>query len=90
MLAQPVPSDLVRNVVRAALEVTPRTLFDPRAGYRLQGGLVLRAVLTEDDPHAGTSDVRVRDGDPEQDVTGGHLRGPSACDQRRSGRRVRG
>ncbi|MCX6464609.1 MAG: hypothetical protein NTW05_13630 [Pseudonocardiales bacterium] len=66
MLAQPVPSDLVRNVVRAALDVTPRTLLDPRAGYRywttlasrlvkLQGGLVLRAVLTEDEPHAGTS-----------------------------------
>ena len=50
----------MRNVVRAALHVTPRMVIDPRAGYRylstlgstilkLQGGLVLRAILTTPD-----------------------------------------
>jgi hypothetical protein len=64
LLAQPPPADLVRNVVRAAMDVSPRTIFDPRAGYRywmtlasrlvkLQGGLVLRAILTEDAASTG-------------------------------------
>ncbi|MBW0093785.1 collagen-like protein, partial [Pseudonocardia sp. KRD-188] len=73
LLAQPVPADLMRNVLKAALDVSPRTLLDPRAGFRyvttlasrlvkLQGGLLLRAVLTDDedartDP-AGRSNVR--------------------------------
>jgi hypothetical protein len=56
----PEPSELVRNVVRAAIAVRPRTVIDPRAGYRylstlasrllkLQGGLVLRAIITAPD-----------------------------------------
>ena len=56
----PEPAELVRNVVRAAVSVTPRTVVDPRAGYRyvstlasrlikLQGGLVLRAIVST--PH---------------------------------------
>jgi hypothetical protein len=56
-LDQPSPAELVHNVVRAALDVTPRTVLDPRAGYRywttlasrlvkLPGGLLLRAMIT--------------------------------------------
>jgi len=59
----PEPADLVRNVVRAAVAVRPRTVIDPRAGYRylstlasrlikLQGGLVLRAIVTTPDTTA--------------------------------------
>jgi hypothetical protein len=55
-LNQPGPVELVRNLVRATTHVTPRTLIDPRAGYRyaatvtsqlvdLQRGLVLRALI---------------------------------------------
>jgi hypothetical protein len=59
----PEPADLVRNVIRAAVAVRPRTVIDPRAGYRyvstlasrlikLQGGLVLRAIVTTPDTTA--------------------------------------
>jgi hypothetical protein len=53
----------VHNIVRAALDVTPRTVLDPRAGYRycatlvsrlvkLPGGLLLRAMITVPDTDA--------------------------------------
>jgi hypothetical protein len=62
-LDQPSPPELVHNVVRAALDVTPRTVLDPRAGYRywttlasrlvkLPGGLLLRAMITMPDADA--------------------------------------
>jgi len=62
-LDQPSPAELVHNVVRAALDVTPRTVLDPRAGYRywttlasrlvkLPGGLLLRAMITMPDADA--------------------------------------
>jgi hypothetical protein len=62
-LDMPEPAELVRNVVRAAVAVRPRTVIDPRAGYRylgtlasrlikLQGGLVLRAIVTTPDTTA--------------------------------------
>ncbi|MCO1656278.1 collagen-like protein [Pseudonocardia humida] len=49
------PAELVRGVFRAAADITPRTVLDPRAGYRylvsltaqvvrLQSGLLLHAV----------------------------------------------
>ena len=48
------------NLIRAAADVTPRTVLDPRVGFRylatltsrlvkLQGGLALRAILTTSD-----------------------------------------
>jgi len=59
-LHQPSPSELVGHVLRAVTNVTPRTVLDPRVGFRylatltsrlvkLQGGLVLRAILTTSD-----------------------------------------
>jgi hypothetical protein len=70
-LDQPSPPELVGNVVRAALDVTPRTVLDPRAGYRywatlasrlvkLQGGLVLRAMITVSDADAPANRSNVR------------------------------
>ena len=66
-LDQPTPAELTRNVVRAALAVTPRTMIDPRAGYqymttlassflKLQGGLVLRAIVTVPDAPTAPAD----------------------------------
>jgi hypothetical protein len=69
-LVQPAPSELIRGVVRAAMDVSPRTMIDPRAGFRylrtltsqlvkLQGGLVLRAITpTEPDDSEAKSNVR--------------------------------
>ena len=56
---QPSPAELASKVKQAALDVTPRTVFDPRVGVRylatltsrlikLQGGLVLRAIVDTD------------------------------------------
>jgi hypothetical protein len=58
-LYQPSPAELASKVKQAALDVTPRTVFDPRLGVRylatltsrlikLQGGLVLRAIVDTD------------------------------------------
>lgn len=58
-LYQPTPAELVAKVREAAIDVTPRTVLDPRIGARyvatlasrlvkLQGGLVLRAIVTAD------------------------------------------
>lgn len=60
-LYQPTPAQLDAKVRKAALDVSARTLVDPRVGARyvgnrtsrllkLQGGLLLRAVLTTDPP----------------------------------------
>ncbi len=56
---RPCPAELASKVKQAALDVTPRTVFDPRVGVRylatltsrlikLQGGLVLRAIVDTD------------------------------------------
>lgn len=63
----------MHNLVRAAANVTPRTVLDPWAGYRylatltsrlveLQGGLMLRALATAntDAPAAPTDRSNVR------------------------------
>jgi hypothetical protein len=58
-LHQPSPAELAAKVKQAALDVTPRTVYDPRVGVRylgtlasrlikLQGGLVLRAIVDTD------------------------------------------
>jgi hypothetical protein len=58
-LHQPSPAELVSKVAQAAWNVTPRTVLDPREGFRyfatltsrlvqLQGGLFLRAVVDTD------------------------------------------
>ena len=58
-LYQPSPAELAAKVKQAALDVTPRTVYDPRVGVRylatltsrlikLQGGLVLRAIVDTD------------------------------------------
>jgi hypothetical protein len=58
-LYQPSPAELAAKVKQAALDVSPRTVFDPRLGARylatltsrlikLQGGLVLRAIVDTD------------------------------------------
>ena len=58
-LYQPSPAELANEVKQAALDVTPRTVYDPRVGVRylatltsrlikLQGGLVLRAIVDTD------------------------------------------
>jgi hypothetical protein len=58
-LYQPSPAELAAKVKQAALDVTPRTVYDPRLGVRylatltsrlvkLQGGLVLRAIVDTD------------------------------------------
>jgi len=71
-LKPPEPSELVRNVVRAAANLSPRTVIDPWAGYgylstltsrllALHAGLVLRAILNTaevSDPAADRSKVR--------------------------------
>jgi hypothetical protein len=70
-LDQPSPAELVHNVVRAALDVSPRTVLDPRAGYRywttlasrlmkLQGGLLLRAMITAPDTDAAADRCNAR------------------------------
>jgi hypothetical protein len=56
---QPSPAELAAKVRQAALNVTPRTVVDPRVGVRylttlasrlvkLQGGLLLRAIVDTD------------------------------------------
>jgi hypothetical protein len=73
-LYQPSPAELASKVKQAALNVTPRSLFDPRVGARylatltsrlvkLQGGLFLRAIVDTDaaanaQPSADRSNVR--------------------------------
>jgi len=63
-LYQPSPAELVANVRQAASEVSLRTVLDPRVGARyltaltsqlvkLQGGLLLRAIITTDDVAPG-------------------------------------
>jgi hypothetical protein len=65
--------ELAMNVVRAAVDVNPRMLVDPRAQFRyattlasrlvrLQGGLILKAVMTPQAPPAdpGPEVVRLR------------------------------
>ena len=58
-LYQPSPAELASKVKQAALDVTPRTVYDPRVGVRylgtlasrlikLQGGLFLRAIVDTD------------------------------------------
>jgi hypothetical protein len=58
-LYQPTPAELVGKVKQAATDVSLRTVLDPRAGARyvaeltsrlvkLQGGLLLRAIVTTD------------------------------------------
>jgi len=71
-LYQPSPATLVRNVLNAATQVTPRVIFDPRATYRylatvssslvkLQGGLVMRAIVTAPErPNASSDQHNVR------------------------------
>ena len=65
---QPTPAELVANVKGAALDLSPRTLLNPRSGLRyagpvatrlikLQGRLLLRALVTTDT----TSNPVVRD-----------------------------
>lgn len=66
-LTQPQPTELFRSVLRAAANVSPRTVIDPRVGFRylttlaskvvqLQGGLVLRVITpTDDTTEADTS-----------------------------------
>jgi hypothetical protein len=73
-LHQPSPAELVSKVAQAARNVTPRTVLDPREGFRyfatltsrlvqLQGGLFLRAIVDTDaaannQPAADLSNVR--------------------------------
>ena len=73
-LYQPSTAELAAKVKQAALDVTPRTVFDPRLGARylatltsrlikLQGGLFLRAIVDTDaaankQPGADLSNVR--------------------------------
>ena len=58
-LYQPSPAELASKVKQAALDVTPRTVYDPRVSVRylaaltstlikLQGGLFLRAIVDTD------------------------------------------
>jgi len=58
-LYQPTAAELASKVKQAALDVTPRTVLDPRLGarylatltsrlIRLQGGLFLRAIVDTD------------------------------------------
>ena len=58
-LYQPSPAELASKVKQAALDVSPRTVFDPRVGVRylatltsrlikLQGGLFLRVIVDTD------------------------------------------
>jgi len=58
-LYQPSPAELVANVREAAAEISLRTVLNPRVGARyltaltsrlvkLQGGLLLRAIITTD------------------------------------------
>jgi hypothetical protein len=58
-LYQPSPAELASKVKQAALDVTPRTVYDPRVGVRylgtlasrlikLQGGLFLRVIVDTD------------------------------------------
>ncbi len=67
----PTTTELVGNITEAALDLSPRTILDPRVGLRyvanlttamirLPGGLLLRAVVTEPVPAqpAGPSNVR--------------------------------
>jgi hypothetical protein len=72
VLHRPEPVDLARNVIRAATDLSVRTVIDPRAGYRylvtltsrlvkLQAGVVLRVVLTaaeESDTSSHRSNMR--------------------------------
>jgi hypothetical protein len=64
---KPNPSELIGDVLRAALDVTPRTVLDPRAGYRywttlaskmvkLPSGMALRAILSTADVHEAPAD----------------------------------
>jgi hypothetical protein len=73
-LYQPSAAELASKVKQAALDVSPRTVFDPRLGVRylatltsrlikLQGGLFLRAIVdtdaaANDQPGADLSNVR--------------------------------
>src|SRR3954452_13712121 len=73
-LYQPSAGELASKVKQAALDVTPRTVLDPRVGVRylatltsrlikLQGGLILRAIVDTDaaannQPDADLSNVR--------------------------------
>jgi hypothetical protein len=73
-LYQPSAAELASKVKQAALDVSPRTVLDPRVGVRylrtltsrlikLQGGLVLRAIVDTDaaannQPDADLSNVR--------------------------------
>jgi hypothetical protein len=56
---EPSPAELASKVKQAALDVSPRTVLDPRVGVRylatltsrlvkLQGGLLLRAIVDTD------------------------------------------
>src|SRR4051794_2846638 len=73
-LYQPSAAELASKVKQAALDVSPRTVLDPRVGVRylrtltsrlikLQGGLVLRAIVDTDaaannQPDADPSNAR--------------------------------
>lgn len=65
------PAELVGNVVRAASNVTPRTMIDPRAGYqylvtlstemiKLQSGLLRQAISRTEDTISRTEGSNVR------------------------------
>lgn len=72
MFNKPEPIELIGDILRAAVDVTPRTVFDPRVGYRywatlaakvvkLPSGLALRAILCSADvpeAPAGRSNAR--------------------------------
>ncbi len=56
---RPCPAELASKVKQAAMDVTPRSVFNPRLGARylatltsglikLQGGLILRAIVDTD------------------------------------------
>jgi hypothetical protein len=75
VLHQPDPSELVRNVVRAATNLSPRTVINPWAGYQylatltsrlvaLNAGLVLRVLHSTakaSDASSDRSNVRFTD-----------------------------
>ncbi|HSP38770.1 MAG TPA: hypothetical protein VLR26_13560, partial [Frankiaceae bacterium] len=63
---QPSPAELVAKVREAAFDLTPRTVLDPRLSARyvsnlvskivkLQGGLLLRAIVTINEVEASES-----------------------------------
>jgi hypothetical protein len=70
-LVQPQPRELFRGVLRAAVDISPRTVVDPRVGYRyvttlasklvkLQGGLFLRAITPTEDTDASAAGPALR------------------------------